>query len=354
MVALYLIVAILIFGVLIFVHELGHFLAAKALGVQVNEFSMCMGPAIWQRQKGETLYSLRCIPIGGYCAMEGEDEESPNPRAFTSAAWWRRLIILAAGAFMNFVLGYLVVAALLIPSSGFTELVISDFFDNGGMEAQGLQVGDELYALNGQRLYLTADLDLLAARDGDGIVDLTVLRDGEKVTLTDFRLAKDTYQLDGQEYYGYGLNVTAVPKTVGRVLENAWYHCLDFVRIVWMGLEDLVSGVIGLDDMSGVLGIVDVTVETGTSAPTVGLGMYNVLYLGAFIAVNLAVMNLLPLPALDGGRIVGVVLTAAVEKVLRRKLNPKYEGYVHAAGMVALLALMVYVTFQDLFRMIGG
>ena len=109
---MYILIAILIFGILIFVHELGHFLSAKALDVQVNEFSVCMGPAIWKKQKGETLYALRCIPIGGYCAMEGEDEESENPRAFTSKAWWRRLIILLAGSFMNFVAGLLVLATV--------------------------------------------------------------------------------------------------------------------------------------------------------------------------------------------------------------------------------------------------
>ena len=354
MVVLYIVIAIVLFSFLIFIHELGHFLAAKGLGVQVNEFSLCMGPAIWQRTKGETTYSLRCIPIGGYCAMEGEDEDSDNPRAFGAVAWWRRLIILAAGAFMNFVAGFLIMVILLAPSAGFTDLTISGFFDDGGLAAQGLQVGDELYAVDGQRLYLTSDLDLLASRDGDGVMDLTVLRDGEKVTLEDFTLQKGTYRLDGEDYYGYGISLTAVPRTVGRVVENAWYYCLDFVRMVWMGLEDLVSGAIGLDQMSGVVGIVDVIADTGASAPTVSVGLFNVAYLGAFIAVNLAVMNLLPIPALDGGRIVCLLLTTVVEKLTRRKLNPKYEGWLHAAGMVALLGLMVYVTFQDVFRIIGG
>ncbi len=354
MTIVFILIAILLFSFLIFVHELGHFLTAKWLGVQVNEFSLCMGPAIWQRKKGETLYSIRAIPIGGYCAMEGEDEESANPRAFTSVAWWRRIIILAAGAFMNFLAGFVMVALLLTTYSGFTDLTISGFFDNGQLEAQGLEVGDRLYALDGERLYLSNDLEMLAGRDSDGVYDLTVVRDGEKVVLEDFVLQKDYYALDGQTVYLYGLNLTAEAKTVGTVLKNAWYNCLDFVRIVRMGLQDLLSGAAGLNDMAGVVGIVDVITETGTSSPTVGIGLLNILYLGAFIAVNLAVMNLLPIPALDGGRIVCLLLTVLVEKVTRRKLNPKYEGYLHAAGMVALLALMVYVTFQDVFRMIGG
>ena len=140
---MYILFAILIFGFLIFIHELGHFLTAKALDVQVNEFSICMGPAILKKQKGETLYSLRCIPVGGYCAMEGEDEESDNPRAFTSKAWWKRLIILAAGSFMNFLTGLVVLALIYSCVSGFSTAKISGFFDGCPLESsQGLQVGD--------------------------------------------------------------------------------------------------------------------------------------------------------------------------------------------------------------------
>ena len=147
---MYILFAILIFGFLIFIHELGHFLTAKALDVQVNEFSICMGPAILKKQKGETLYSLRCIPVGGYCAMEGEDEESDNPRAFTSKTWWKRLIILAAGSFMNFLTGLVVLALIYSCVAGFSTAKISGFFDGCPLESsQGLQVGDELYKIDG-------------------------------------------------------------------------------------------------------------------------------------------------------------------------------------------------------------
>ena len=351
---LYILLAILMFGVLILVHEWGHFITAKKLGVQVNEFSMGMGPVLWKRQKGETQYSLRAFPIGGFCAMEGEDEENDNPRAFHSVSWWRRAVILAAGSFMNFVAGFVMVAILLSTYSGFTSLKLSGFYDNGGLQAQGLQAGDTLYALNGQRLYLSSDLSLLTSRSGDGVYDLTIVRDGEKIVLEDFELVQGTYEYQGQETTGYGILLGYEEKTVGSVLKNAWYNCVDFVRMVRMGLEDLVTGAMGLKDMSGAVGIVYVVAETGNSAPSVAMGLLNILYLAAFIAVNLAVMNLLPLPALDGGRIVCLLLTTAVEKVTRRHINPKYEGYLHGAGMVLLLALMVYVSFQDVFRIIGG
>ena len=152
----------------------------------------------------------------------------------------------------------------------------------------------------------------------------------------------------------YGLQFTGVEKTVGTVLKYAWYNCRDFVRLVRLGVQDLISGRAGLSDMSGPVGIVGAIAETGEQSPTVTIGLLNILYLAGFLAVNLAVVNLLPLPALDGGRVVCLLLTTVAEKLLRRKINPKYEGYLHAAGMVALMALMVYVSFQDVFRIFGG
>ena len=353
MTVFYILFAILIFSFLIFVHELGHFLAAKRLGVQVNEFAICMGPVLWQKQKGETTYSIRAIPIGGFCAMEGEDEDSVNPRAFTSVAWWRRAIILIAGSFMNFLAGFLIVLVLMSTYQGFTKLEITGFFDNGNLESQGLEIGDRLYALDGERIYISGDLEMLASRASDGIYDLTVLRDGEKVTFEDFSLQKDYYEIDGQTVYKYGMLIEAVPRSVGSVVENAWYNCLDFVRMVRLGLQDLIAGQVSVDDMSGPVGIVSVITETGNESPTVGIGILNILYLAAFIAVNLAVMNMLPIPALDGGRVVCLLLTTIVEKLTRRKLNPKYEGYLHAAGMIVLLAFMAYVSFHDIFKLIG-
>ena len=351
---LYILLAILMFGVLILVHEWGHFITAKKLGVQVNEFAIGMGPVLWKRQKGETQYSIRAFPVGGFCAMEGEDEDNDNPRGFHSVSWWRRVIILVAGSFMNFVAGFLMVAALLSTYSGFTTLELTGFYDNGGLQEQGLQVGDTLYALDGHRQYLTNDLSLLTARTGDGYYDLTIVRDGQKMVLKDFHLFQDTYEYEGQETYGYGILLGYESKNVGSVLKDAWYICLDFVRMVRMGLEDLITGAVGIKDMSGPVGIVDVIADTGNASPTVTIGLLNILYLAAFIAVNLAVMNLLPLPALDGGRVVCLLLTTVVEKVTRRHINPKYEGYLHGVGMVLLLVLMVYVSFQDVFRIIGG
>ena len=226
---MYILIAILIFGFLIFIHELGHFLTAKALDVQVNEFSICMGPAIVKKQRGETLYALRCIPVGGYCAMEGEDEESDNPRAFTSKVWWKRLIILAAGSFMNFLTGLVVLAILYSCVSGFSTAKISGFFDGCELQSeQGLQVGDELYKIDGRRVYIYSDVSTLLSRNKTGSYDLVVKRDGKLVELQDFAMQQKLYDVDGVQQYKYGLYFGYEEKTVGTVLKNTWYTALDF------------------------------------------------------------------------------------------------------------------------------
>ena len=352
---MYILLAILIFGFLIFIHELGHFLTAKLSGVQVNEFSLCMGPVLWQRTRGETTYSLRCIPIGGFCAMEGEDEESDNPRAFTRARVWKKLLILAAGSFMNFLTGLVLVLILLSSAEGFVEPVISDFYDGCTLESQeGLQVGDELYRIDAERVYIYSDVALLLSRNTTGVYDLEVIRDGQHIRLEDFPMQKQTFTVDGQSQLLYGMQFTAVDNSPGQLLKNAWGNSMYFVQLVKIGLQDLLSGAVGLKDMSGPVGIVHIINDTGHAAASTRDGVKNVLYLGAFIAINLAMMNLLPLPALDGGRIVCLLLTGIIELVMRRKLNPKYEGYLHTAGMVLLMGLMVFVTFHDVFVIFKG
>ena len=176
---------------LILTHELGHFLAAKLFGVRVNEFSICMGPAIWKKTVGETTYAVRCIPIGGYCAMEGEDEESSDPRAFTSAKAWKRLIILVAGAAFNFITGLVVLLLLYSAVSGFSTPKIVDFYEGCPLQGEEkLQVGDEIYSIDGERVYLYSDISMLLPRNTTGIYDIVVRRDGELVELKDLEMVQ--------------------------------------------------------------------------------------------------------------------------------------------------------------------
>lgn len=354
--AFYILLAILIFGFLIFIHELGHFIAAKLSGVQVNEFSINMGPKLLQKQRGETLYSLRLLPIGGYCAMEGEDADNGNPRAFTAAKWWKRLIILCAGSFMNFLTGFVIVALLIGLSGGYMHtLKLTDFMDGCTLCGEnGLQAGDEIYSIDGKRTLLYKDFTLLTDRGDDTVYEVTVLRDGEKVTLHDFRMEKqELTDSDGNTGMYYGFYFADYEQiNFANTFKYAAYECVDFSRMVWWSLSDLVRGAVDVKQMSGVVGVVDAMVQTGEESETVGAGIENILYIAAFIAVNLAVMNMLPIPALDGGRVFFLLITTLFTAITKKKLNPKYEGYIHAAGMVLLLALMAFLVVKDIWTII--
>ncbi len=348
MTILFVLLAILLFGVLIGIHEFGHFTMAKACGVKVEEFSIGMGPAILKKQKGETLYSWRAVPIGGFCAMAGEDEESDDPRAFSNQAAWKKILILAAGAFMNFALGLLIVIILFSSAKGFRAPVLKEFVDGCPYEsADGLQVGDRFHKVDGHRIYQFYDVSDFLSR-GDGKYDIEVIRDGKKVKLHDFELVPVEYEGYDTKMYGFIFDID--PPTFANKLRHSWNTTMQFGRWVWMGLEQLVTGKVGVKDLSGPVGIVDLMAETGQQAVSFGDAMYNIFYLGAFIAVNLALMNLLPIPALDGGRIFLLIVTLIIEKITRKKLNPKYEGYIHATGMVLLLGLMAIVMFNDIVR----
>ena len=350
MTVFYILVAILFFGILILAHEFGHFITAKLSGVQVNEFALFMGPAIWKKQKGETLYSLRCIPIGGYCAMEGEDEGSDNPRAFGNAKVWKRLIILVAGATMNFIVGFLLM--LLFVSIYFQAIVpttVVSGMEEGRPFAQQLQVGDEFYEINGRRVFVNGDIGLLLDRQADGIHDLVVIRNGEKVTLENVTMKRDFAAEDGSLLYGLSFQYDEA--NFGNRLVYTWKESLNVGRLVWMSLGDLISGRESVKNVSGVVGVVDIVADVGTQSKTVGIGLLNVVYFFALISINLGVMNLLPIPALDGGRVVCLLVTAAVEKIFKRKIDPKYEGYLNGFFMILLMGLMLLVTFKDVWNL---
>ena len=348
--------AILIFSFLIFIHELGHFLAAKASGVQVNEFAMFMGPALVKWQRGETLYSIRCIPLGGYCAMEGEDADTDNPRSFPKAAWWKRLCILLAGAAMNLVSGFLIFALVFAPSKGFAEPVIAEA-ETGCtiVSEEGLHIGDRIVKIDGKRVYVSSDATLLFKLNPGDTHDLVIKRDGEKIVLDNFPMQMHEFSNgDGTASMRYGIRFGYREKTFGSLLSYTWNNCLSVVQSVWLSLEMLVSGQAGLNDVAGPVGIVQMMNTTAQASASAVDAALNLLYFGAFIAVNLAVMNMLPIPALDGGRVLALLVTIAIEKVTRRKIDPKYEGYIHAAGMVLLLAFMAVVMFKDIFVIFKG
>lgn len=351
---MYIILAILIFGVLIATHELGHFVAAKLSGVKVNEYAIGMGPAIFKKQKGETLYSLRILPVGGYCAMEGEDEEeeSSDPRSFGRARPLNRFFILISGAAMNFLTGLLLIALLYANAGGFVRAAYIGPIEGYGLENCGLQSGDIFVKLDGHAIYTYGNLLTYLGRAGDTI-DFVVERGGERIHLNDVHMPlQERVDEEGNTTLLRGIQLTrdVIPATFTNRIQYTFYTAIDFVRTVWMSLGDLITGVYGLRDMSGPVGIVDTMNDIGSSAESTTDAAMDLTYLAALIAVNLAVMNLLPLPALDGGRIFFLLLNV----ILPRKIPARYEGYVHMAGMAALMLLMVIVTLSDVGKLFGA
>ncbi len=352
---LYILLAVILFGVLIAIHEFGHFFTAKLLGVKVNEFAIGMGPKLFSRKKGETQYSLRAFPIGGFCAMEGEDEDTGDPRAFSRQAGWKKIIILCAGSFMNFLLG-LIIAVCIV---GVRAPVITEFADGFAAQgADGLMMGDRILSVDGQTIKAEGQdfadynllLNLLSENDGQGI-DLVVQRDGQQVVLNDLPMYRMEYVYNGKTYTGFGLVFGSYEQM--NPLERAKLgltQTVNYVRIVWDSLVGLVTRQVSPSELSGVIGIVNVVSEIGAQSDTVGNGILNVLNIMALIAVNLAVMNMLPIPALDGGRVLFVLLNGILYALFRRRIPEKYEGYVHTVAFLLLIVLMVVIAFHDVWN----
>ena len=356
---------IFLFSLLIFIHELGHFAAAKTFGVQVNEFSMFMGPVLFKKQKGETLYSIRLIPIGGFCEMEGENGDSISPRSFTAAAWWKRLVILVAGPLMNLVAGLVLFGCFFAPQERYIVPVVDQVEPGSAVAADenrdGIREGDRILEIDGERIYMYSDFDLVLTANADSQNnpenrhDLVLLRHGQRVELRDFAMQKRQFQEeDGSVSLRYGFSFGSVERSVTSLLKQTWNACLSNIRMVRISLKMLFTGKAGLKDMSGPVGIVQMMSETSARSSSLYYAFLNMLSFGGLIYVNLGIMNLLPIPALDGGRSVGVVLTALVEGITRKKINPKYEGYIHGAGMILLFALMGIIMFKDIFVIVKG
>ena len=335
--------AILFFGVIIALHEFGHFITAKLFGIRVNEYSIGMGPALLKRKKGETQYSLRLLPIGGFVSLEGEDEDSEDPRAFGNQKAWKRFIVIAAGATLNIILGLLLMCVMLGADGETPTNVVSDVSDRMATMENAVQPGDKILKINGTRVFSARDLYYGIYRDQGEPFDIVLKRNGETVELTDIEIAYSAEEGYCDFIVGYR------PATVLNVFPAAVRETVSMTKLVWLSLIDMVRGKYGLKDLSGPVGTINIVAETATEA--VQSADYSpVIFILAFITVNIGVINLLPLPALDGGRLLFIF----IELVARRPVPKKFEAIVHAAGMVLLLALMALITFNDIFNLIKG
>lgn len=342
-------VAILFFGLIIAIHELGHFLSAKLFHVKVNEFSLGMGPAIFKKQKGETRYALRCLPIGGYVSMEGEEEASDDERAFCNKKPWQKFIIVAAGAIMNLILGLIFVILLTSMEDLIGTTQIHSFYDNAVSAQYGLEAGDIITEINGTKIYSSRDISYCLLRDDDGVYNFMVKRGGEKVQLYDVHFETKTDE-DGNHTIIFDFILVGVEKTPLNVLTTAAKDTLSIARLVWLTLFDLITGHYGINDLSGPVGTVSIIAEVTSEAAASGTGFDTIIYIMALITINVGVFNLLPIPALDGGRLFFII----IEGIRRKPIPAKYESYIHAAGFALLLLLMVVITFNDIKNLITG
>ena len=348
----YLLVTVFLMGILVFVHELGHYLTARACHVTIYEFSLGMGKRLggFTSKKTGIQYSIRLFPIGGYVSMAGEDEtkegEEDDPNAFNKKNVWQRIIILVAGAGMNVLTGFL---AMLVLTTGMTfagyklpSTVIGEFAVGAPSYVSGLELGDRIISIDGVKVHTGYDLSYEIMFNAYKPVDVLVERAGNRVLITDVRFP--TGEEQGVMLGGMDFSVLANKSTVGNVLKTAFFRGTSSIKMVFDSLGGMISGRFGLSDLSGPIGMTT-AVQDVASQPMAG---WNILYLFAIIAMNLGVMNLLPLPALDGGRLFFRFL-----EVLRfgKPVNEKFEATIHGMGMILLPGLMALIAFKDIFAL---
>lgn len=330
-------VAVLLFVTLVIIHEFGHFIVAKLFKIKVNEFAVGFGPKLFAKKWGETTYKINLIPLGGYCAMEGEDEESEDAAAFCRKAPYKRFLVVVAGAVFNLVFGLIIVAVILAGQKSFTTTTVAKFHENAVSQNYGLQVGDVITHVDGRKMYTTNDLSYAFSGVKNGTVDMIVKRDGESVTLNGVQF--DHEKIDNIDYIKVDFYVLAQKKTFGSFLGQTFKTTFSYVRTIWFSLIDLITGKYGLSAMSGPVGL---TVAIGSVAKQ---SLKNLLPIIALITVNLGVFNLLPLPALDGGRLMFILF----EMIFKKKVPEKFEGVVHGIGFALLLILMLVITVKDIW-----
>lgn len=327
--------SIIIFLLVILIHEFGHFIVAKMNGVSVLEFSIGMGPKLFQKESNGTLYSLRLLPVGGYCQLEGEDEENDSPNSLNNQSPFVRLKVILAGAIMNFILAFILLILLMSVSRVSTE--VSDVIKNSPAYSSGIQTGDKIISINGENVSDGEEL-LKSIKESQGDLNIGVIRDSQskniKVTP---RLENNIRKIGVNFQEEYNIKNFSIVKGFKKGLITF----LNLTGMLYKFLGMLITGQLGLGGVSGPVGVVK---EIGNAAKT---GVANLIFLLAYININLGVFNLLPIPALDGGRAIFIL----IEMIFGKKISQEKEGYIHMVGLILLLALIAIVTIKDVIKL---
>lgn len=342
------IIFFIIFGVLVTSHEFGHFIVAKAGGIRVNEFFIGMGPTLFKKKKGDTLYSIKLLPIGGACVFDGmdpvaEEKEGYDEHSFLNAPVWRRIATLFAGPFANFIIAY-ILAVFLVGFSAWNFPVINDLTEDSAALEAGMQAGDKIISIDGEKVYMSAEVTLISQFEEGSPMEIVYERNGERFTT----ILTPKYSEEAGRYF-MGVYMGEYGEIHGpQALKYAYYEVRYYFKTTYRSLALLIKGKLSKDDVSGPVGMVKIVDDTYEEVRPYGLAavVLTMLSLTVLLSVNLGVMNLLPLPALDGGRLV----FQFIEVIFGKPVPPEKEGIVHMVGMVALLALMVFVLFNDISK----
>ncbi len=342
---LMIVIILLMFTVIVVAHEWGHFITAKKCGILVHEFAVGMGPMLWSKQVGETQYSIRLLPIGGYCRMEEEVGETVNPRGMASKKPWQKLLVVSAGAIMNFILAWVLLAGI-VSYMGVSSNVIKEVEVNTPAMEVGLQKGDRIIEIDGHKVSQLGDMQPYLEKE-EKLYTLTVQRNGKKV-----EVPIQTRVLEQGKNPRFGFSVKLTHFNVLYNIKMGFILMVQVIKMVWDSLVGLISGAIGFDNVAGIVGVVDAGSQVWNNSMQTGgvqLAVLNMVYLAALLSANLGVMNLLPIPALDGGRIFFVL----VEMIRGKAIPAEKEGAVHFIGMILLMLLTVVVLYNDIMRLRG-
>ncbi len=359
-VILYALLMIFVFGILIFIHELGHFMTARRFGVTIKEFAIGMGPTVFSRtsKKYGTKYALRLLPIGGFVSMVGEDEASEDENAFCNKKVWKRMIIIIAGATMNLLLGFLLIMVLVLAQPQIGSNVYAGTIDNSKIEtlkqeypemfaeydfeAFPLQRGDKIVSVDGTMVFTYNDVSYELMNKGYEPIEVVVKRNNEKIPLT-VTLPVQVDQASGTKFgYTGFMTFFEEEKNVVNVIKQTAFRSVSSVKMVYDSIIGLISGRFGMEAISGPIGVAETVGDAAKS------GVLNFIYIVAILTINLGVINLVPFPALDGGRF----LLLIVEGIRRKPLNRKLESYINFAGIVVLFAFMIFISFKDIIKLI--